>query len=155
MSPLVNPVGSVTGAARVNVASGYCPVRKLAPNCGCGLPDTVIAARSTRAVAPVTRLPEMTTVPVTMLVRPTASLLKPMAVSWTRKPAIEPSAIIQLPPSGPLGALTGPAGSASGAAVGPNLTNAHAASTTRTTTAATAIAIQRSQRRFRGGRPAA
>jgi acetolactate synthase regulatory subunit len=69
---------------------------------------------------------------------------------------LEPGATVQRPSSGPAGPLTGPAGSASGTAVGPNLTNAQAARTNRTTIAAAAIAIQRSQRRLlRGGRPAA
>ena len=142
----------MTGAIRVNVASGYCPVRRLPATCGCGLPSTVIAPRSTRTTALVTRLPAMTTVPVTALVRPTASLLMPSELSRTRKPAIEPFATTQLPSSGRAGAAAGPVGSASGGAVGPNLMNAHAPSTTRTTITAAATATQRSQRRLRGVR---
>ena len=53
-------------------------------------------------------------VPVTSPVRPVTSLLKPMTVSRTRKPATEPAATRQVPSSGPDGAAAS-FGSTSGA----------------------------------------
>ena len=60
----------------------------------------------------------MTTVPVTAFVRPTTSLLIHSAVSRIRNPAADPAPACHVPFSDPDGALTVPAGRASGAGDG-------------------------------------
>jgi hypothetical protein len=110
--PVARPAGSVTGWARVKVAAGWLRTPSIFTSSGDVLCPTFTAVRSMRNVAEVTRRPEMTTVPVTALVRPTTSLLSPKTVSVTRNPAAEPAVTSQVPPAGLAGEPPAAAGRA-------------------------------------------
>src|SRR5512146_898549 len=149
--PAVKEPLNGTGRVTVNVATGKRRTPRLSANCGWTLPLTRIAVRSTRSRALVTWPAETMIVPVTARVRPTASLLKPSALSLTRNPATEPAATCQVPSTGPDGAGTDVAGRVSGAGADWSLIQAAAARTMSATTATAPDRTQRSQRCLRGG----
>src|ERR1700683_3640394 len=151
VAPAVKAGLRVTGCASVKVAAGNRAVPRLLASCGWVLPLTLMLVRPMRNVALVTWPPEMTMVPVRALVRPTTSLLMPMALSGTRKPATDPGAACQVPPAGPDGGLTDPAGSVSGGGAG-CLMNTAIATTTSATSATTPARIHRSGWRRRADR---